>query len=135
MTMLPNIDEAMEDARNGKLSPYWQNNLKRECLHALNNDFSVMVRLRSLLLHFFIQSLFLLHRINPPLLIGIQKGILEYSFLKEIQKKSGKCIPNKGCGFLFIEALLFLMARPILQHQGFPVLEQDSPMVTQNSLS
>ena len=33
MTMLPNIDEAMEDARNGKLSPYWQNNLKRECQH------------------------------------------------------------------------------------------------------
>ena len=23
----------MEDARNGKLSPYWQNDLKRECLH------------------------------------------------------------------------------------------------------
>ena len=33
MTMLPNIEEAMEDARNGKLSPYWQNDLKRECLH------------------------------------------------------------------------------------------------------
>ena len=33
MTMLPNIEEAMEDALNGKLSPYWQNNLKRECLH------------------------------------------------------------------------------------------------------
>lgn len=33
MTMLPNIEEAMEDARDGKLSPYWQNNLKRECLH------------------------------------------------------------------------------------------------------
>ena len=33
MTMLPNIEEAMEDARNGKLSPYWQNNLKRECLY------------------------------------------------------------------------------------------------------
>ena len=33
MTILPNIEEAMEDARNGKLSPYWQNNLKRECLH------------------------------------------------------------------------------------------------------
>ena len=33
MTMLPNIEDAMEDARNGKLSPYWQNNLKRECLH------------------------------------------------------------------------------------------------------
>ena len=33
MTMLSNIEEAMEDARNGKLSPYWQNNLKRECLH------------------------------------------------------------------------------------------------------
>ena len=33
MTMLPNIEEAMEDARNGKLSPYWQNNLKCECLH------------------------------------------------------------------------------------------------------
>ena len=33
MTMLPNIEEAMEDARNGKLSPYWQNNLKHECLH------------------------------------------------------------------------------------------------------
>ena len=33
MTLLPNIEEAMEDARNGKLSPYWVNNLKRECLH------------------------------------------------------------------------------------------------------
>ena len=33
MTMLPNIEEAMEDARNGKLSPYWQNDFKRECLH------------------------------------------------------------------------------------------------------
>ena len=33
MTILPNIEEALEDARNGKLSPYWQNNLKRECLH------------------------------------------------------------------------------------------------------
>ena len=33
MTILPNIEEAMEDTRNGKLSPYWQNNLKRECLH------------------------------------------------------------------------------------------------------
>ena len=33
MTILPNIEESMEDARNGKLSPYWQNNLKRECLH------------------------------------------------------------------------------------------------------
>ena len=33
MTILPNIEEAMEDARNGKLSPYWQDNLKRECLH------------------------------------------------------------------------------------------------------
>ena len=31
MTMLPNIEEAMEDARNGKLSPYWQNDLYREC--------------------------------------------------------------------------------------------------------
>lgn len=33
MTILPNIEEAMEDTQNGKLSPYWQNNLKRECLH------------------------------------------------------------------------------------------------------
>ena len=33
MTILPNIEEAMEDTRNGKLSPYWKNNLKRECLH------------------------------------------------------------------------------------------------------
>ena len=33
MTMLLNIEEAMEDARNGKLSPYWRNDLKRECLH------------------------------------------------------------------------------------------------------
>lgn len=66
---------------------------------ALNDDFSVMVRLRSLLLHFFVQSLFLLHRINPPLLIGIQKGILEYSFWKKFKKiwkvysKSGLWIP------------------------------------------
>ena len=33
MTILSTIDDAMKDARNGKLSPYWQNNLKRECLH------------------------------------------------------------------------------------------------------
>ena len=39
MTILPNIEEAMEDARNGKLSPYWQNGLKRECLHKkLSNE-------------------------------------------------------------------------------------------------
>ena len=38
MTMLPNIEEAMEDARDGKLSPYWQNNLKRECLHKKLSD-------------------------------------------------------------------------------------------------
>ena len=39
MTMLPNIEEAMEDAKNGKLSPYWQNGLKRECLHKkLSNE-------------------------------------------------------------------------------------------------
>ena len=31
MTILPNIEEAMEDARHGKLSPYWQNDLYREC--------------------------------------------------------------------------------------------------------
>ena len=31
MTMLPNIEDATEDARNGKLSPYWQNDLYREC--------------------------------------------------------------------------------------------------------
>ena len=31
MTILPNIEEAMEDARNGKLRPYWQNDLYREC--------------------------------------------------------------------------------------------------------
>ena len=33
MTILPNIEEAMEAAKKGKLSPYWQNDLKRECLH------------------------------------------------------------------------------------------------------
>ena len=33
MTILSTIDDAMKDARNGKLSPYWQNNLKRECLY------------------------------------------------------------------------------------------------------
>ena len=38
MTILPNIEEAMEDARNGKLSPYWQNDLKRECLHRKLSD-------------------------------------------------------------------------------------------------
>ena len=38
MTILPNIEETMEDARNGKLSPYWQNNLKRECLHRKLSD-------------------------------------------------------------------------------------------------
>ena len=38
MTMLSNIEEAMEDARNGKLSPYWQNDLKRECLHRKLSD-------------------------------------------------------------------------------------------------
>ena len=38
MTILPNIEETTEDARNGKLSPYWQNNLKRECLHKKLSD-------------------------------------------------------------------------------------------------
>ena len=38
MTILPTIEEAIEDARNGKLSPYWQNNLKRECLHRKLSD-------------------------------------------------------------------------------------------------
>ena len=38
MTILPSIEEAMEDARNGKLSPYWQNDLKRECLHRKLSD-------------------------------------------------------------------------------------------------
>ena len=38
MTILPNIEEATENARNGKLSPYWQNNLKRECLHKELSD-------------------------------------------------------------------------------------------------
>ena len=38
MTILPNIEEAMEDARNGKLSPYRQNDLKRECLHRKLSD-------------------------------------------------------------------------------------------------
>ena len=33
MTILFTIEDAMQDARNGKLSPYWQNDLKRECLH------------------------------------------------------------------------------------------------------
>ena len=31
MTILSTIDDAMEDARNGKLSPYWQKDLNREC--------------------------------------------------------------------------------------------------------
>ena len=31
MTILPNIEDSTEDARNGKLSPYWQNDLYREC--------------------------------------------------------------------------------------------------------
>ena len=31
MTILPNIEDATEDARNGKLSPYWQNDLYCEC--------------------------------------------------------------------------------------------------------
>ena len=38
MTILPNIEEAMEDARNGKLSPYWQNDLYRECLRQKLSD-------------------------------------------------------------------------------------------------
>ena len=38
MTILSTIDDAMEDARNGKLSPYWQNDPKRECLHKELSD-------------------------------------------------------------------------------------------------
>ena len=38
MTILSTIDDAMKDARNGKLSPYWQNNLKRECLYRELSD-------------------------------------------------------------------------------------------------
>lgn len=38
MTILSTIDDAMEDARNGQLSPYWQNDLKCECLHKELSD-------------------------------------------------------------------------------------------------
>ena len=38
MTILFTIEDAMQDARNGKLSPYWQNDLKRECLHRKLSD-------------------------------------------------------------------------------------------------
>ena len=47
---------------------------------APDDGFSVMHRLRMLLFRLFVKSLFLLHGINPPLLIGIQTGILEYNF-------------------------------------------------------
>ena len=38
MTILPNIEEATEDARNGKLSPYWQNDLYHECRQKLSDE-------------------------------------------------------------------------------------------------
>ena len=38
MTILPNIKEAMEDARNGTLSPYWQNDLYHECRQKLSDE-------------------------------------------------------------------------------------------------
>ena len=66
---------------------------------ALDDGFSVMHRLRMFLFGLFIKSLFLLHGINPPLLIGIQKGILEYNFWENFKKfwkvysKSGLRIP------------------------------------------
>ena len=38
MTILPNIEDATEDARNGKLSPYWQNDLYHECRQKLSDE-------------------------------------------------------------------------------------------------
>ena len=38
MTILPNIEEAMEDAQNGTLSPYWQNDLYHECRQKLSDE-------------------------------------------------------------------------------------------------
>lgn len=51
---------------------------------ALNDDFSVMVRLRSLLFHFFVHSLFLLHRIKGEF-IG---GYAVYGYSKDEQNKN-----------------------------------------------
>ncbi|WP_444268434.1 hypothetical protein, partial [Faecalibacterium sp.] len=57
------------------------------------------------------------------------------TIFEKISKKFEKCIPNRGCGFLFIEGLLLIGLRHTVKDRSFSVLEQDSPMVTQNSLS
>ena len=73
---------------------------------ALDNDFSVIVWLRLLLLHLFVQPLFLLHRINPPLLIWIQKGIGGYSVWKNY-RKIWKVYPTSGLRIHIYRSIFF----------------------------
>ena len=54
---------------------------------------------------------------------------------EKITEKFEKCILHRGFGFLFIEGHLLIGLRHTVKDRSFSVLEQDSPMVTQNSLS
>lgn len=54
---------------------------------------------------------------------------------EKITEKFEKCILHRGFGFIFIEAAFLMGLRNTAKRWGFSLLAQDSPIVTQNSLS
>ena len=72
--------------------------------------------------------------INPPLLIWIQKGIGGYSVWKNY-KKIWKVYPASGLWIHIYRSIFLMGLRKTAKRWGFSLLAQDSPIVTQNSLS
>lgn len=54
---------------------------------------------------------------------------------EKITEKFEKCILHRGFGFIFIEASFLMGLRRTAIRWSFSLLAQDSPIVTQNSLS
>ena len=72
--------------------------------------------------------------INPPLLIWIQKGIGAYSVWKNY-RKIWKVYPASGLWIHIYRSIFLMGLRKTAKRWGFSLLAQDSPIVTQNSLS
>ena len=72
--------------------------------------------------------------INPPLLIWIQKGIGGYSVWKNY-RKFWKVYPASGLWIHIYRSIFLMGLRNTVKRWGFSLLAQDSPIVTQNSLS
>ena len=102
---------------------------------ALDDGFSVMHRLRLLLFGLFIKSFFLLHGNQSPFTNMNSERHWGIQHLKKIAENFEKCILYRGFRFIFIEATFSMGLRNTVKLWGFSLLAQDSPIVTQNSLS